>query len=68
MFTTEDQELGVRGFFESLVPDSCVYSNVIDMWAKFLNHEEQFKDQGSPFRVYCDTSTMVQICLHIYYF
>ncbi|KAL4571547.1 hypothetical protein LXL04_018308 [Taraxacum kok-saghyz] len=42
----------VREDFESLFPKQCVYSNVIDCFARVLNYEEKYKPEGSPKRLF----------------
>lgn len=47
-----------RVMIESLIPESKVHVGVIDAWACILNHEQQFKSNGSPNRVFCNTALM----------
>ncbi|KAL4572591.1 hypothetical protein LXL04_019371 [Taraxacum kok-saghyz] len=42
----------VREDFESLFPKQCLYSNVIDCFARVLNYEEKYKPEGSPKRLF----------------
>ncbi|KAL4564772.1 hypothetical protein LXL04_028843 [Taraxacum kok-saghyz] len=42
----------VREDFESLFPKQCLYSTVIDCFARVLNYEEKYKPEGSPKRLF----------------
>ncbi|KAI3682263.1 hypothetical protein L2E82_50004 [Cichorium intybus] len=39
---------------ETMIPNTCVALNVIDIWIFILNHEEWLKTKHKPKKVYCN--------------
>lgn len=51
-------QISFRVMFESLIPESEPFSNVIDSWSVLLNHEERLKSKDSPKRLLCTTEVL----------
>ncbi|KAI3514006.1 hypothetical protein L1887_12322 [Cichorium endivia] len=54
VFETKDGMQVSRILMETMIPNTCVALNVIDIWIFILNHEEWLKTKHKPKKVYCN--------------